>query len=113
MLNLIFNAAALIPQSRSVYRTIELVDGWDGRIIQTELYFNVMDGAMIVISMYCLNVLHPGRLLGFGDAPTVETVRLDPGRNSHEKLKDACELGYSGCARNISLTNVLKFKVWL
>lgn len=26
--------------SRAVYRTIELVDGWNGRIITTELYFS-------------------------------------------------------------------------
>ena len=26
---------------RSVYRTIELVDGFDGRIIQTEVYFSM------------------------------------------------------------------------
>lgn len=49
---------------RSVYRTIELTDGWNGRIITTEIYFNVMDGAMILLSMYCLNALHPGHLLG-------------------------------------------------
>ncbi|KAF9790457.1 RTA1-domain-containing protein [Thelephora terrestris] len=49
---------------RSVYRTIELTDGWNGRIITTEIYFNTMDGAMIVLAMYCLNVFHPGRLLG-------------------------------------------------
>jgi len=49
---------------RSVYRTIELTDGWSGRIITTELYFNVMDGAMILLAMFCLNFFHPGRLLG-------------------------------------------------
>lgn len=49
---------------RSVYRTIELTDGWNGRIITTEIYFNVMDGAMILLSMYCLNAFHPGHLLG-------------------------------------------------
>jgi len=49
---------------RSVYRTIELTDGWDGRIITTEIYFNIMDGAMIVLAMFCLNFFHPGPLLG-------------------------------------------------
>lgn len=49
---------------RSVYRTIELIDGWEGRIITTELYFNAMDGAMILLTMICLNFFHPGRLLG-------------------------------------------------
>ncbi|GBE84524.1 Sphingoid long-chain base transporter RSB1 [Sparassis crispa] len=49
---------------RSVYRTIELVDGWDGTIIQTQVYFNVFDAAMITVAMYVLNAMHPGRLLG-------------------------------------------------
>ncbi|KAI0741783.1 RTA1-domain-containing protein [Daedaleopsis nitida] len=49
---------------RSVYRTVELADGWLGRIIATETYFNVLDGLMIVFAMFTLNVFHPGFLLG-------------------------------------------------
>ena len=56
--------ASLALYVRSIYRTIELIDGWEGRIITTELYFNTMDGAMILLMMYSLNFLHPGRLLG-------------------------------------------------
>jgi len=48
---------------RSVYRTIELSDGWSGRIIHTQRYFNVLDGAMILLAMYTLNIFHPGTLL--------------------------------------------------
>ncbi|KAH9941797.1 RTA1 like protein-domain-containing protein [Epithele typhae] len=48
---------------RAVYRTIELADGFDGRIIHTQVYFNVLDGAMVTLTMYTLNVLHTGRLL--------------------------------------------------
>ncbi|KDQ59799.1 hypothetical protein JAAARDRAFT_175339 [Jaapia argillacea MUCL 33604] len=48
---------------RSVYRTVELTDGWNGRIISTQVYFNVLDGGMITIAMYTLNFFHPGRLL--------------------------------------------------
>jgi len=48
---------------RSVYRTIELSDGWSGRIIHTQRYFNILDGAMILLAMYTLNVFHPGILL--------------------------------------------------
>jgi hypothetical protein len=61
------HSVVLILQSRSIYRTIELSNGWNGRIITTELYFNVMDGAMIVASMFCLNILHPGALLEHDD----------------------------------------------
>jgi hypothetical protein len=66
---------------RSVYRTIELSNGWSGRIIQTQVYFSefffsfrwtaladnssqdVLDGTMIVMAMYTLNFIHPGFLL--------------------------------------------------
>jgi len=48
---------------RSIYRTIELADGWTGRIITTQVYFNVLDGAPIVLAMVTLNVFHPGWLL--------------------------------------------------
>jgi hypothetical protein len=45
---------------RSVYRLIELSDGWTGRIIRTELYFDVLDGTMIVLAIYTINFIHPG-----------------------------------------------------
>ncbi|EIM90022.1 RTA1-domain-containing protein [Stereum hirsutum FP-91666 SS1] len=48
---------------RSVYRTIELADGWNGTVITTQVYFNVFDGAMITLAMYTLNIFHPGFLL--------------------------------------------------
>jgi len=48
---------------RSIYRTIELSNGWDGRIIQNETYFNVLDAGAICLAMYTLNCLHPGFLL--------------------------------------------------
>ncbi|TBU35300.1 RTA1-domain-containing protein [Dichomitus squalens] len=48
---------------RSIYRTIELSDGFHGRIIRTEVYFNVLDGAMVVLAMFSLNFFHPARLL--------------------------------------------------
>ncbi|KAJ2915435.1 hypothetical protein MD484_g4983, partial [Candolleomyces efflorescens] len=38
---------------------LELADGWNGRIIRTELYFNVLDGAMVVLAIYTLNIVHP------------------------------------------------------
>ncbi|KII94270.1 hypothetical protein PLICRDRAFT_422235 [Plicaturopsis crispa FD-325 SS-3] len=48
---------------RSIYRTIELADGWNGRIIHTQVYFNVLDGAMIILAIITLNIAHPGLLL--------------------------------------------------
>jgi len=45
---------------RAIYRTIELSDGWDGRIISTQVLFNVLDGAMVLSAITTLNVFHPG-----------------------------------------------------
>ncbi|KAF9647550.1 RTA1-domain-containing protein [Thelephora ganbajun] len=80
--------SSLMIYVRSVYRTIELVDGWGGRIIKNELYFDVMDGAMIVASMYCLNIFHPGRLLGPGGTPAKGVASLNLSADSLEKTKE-------------------------
>ncbi|PIL22831.1 transporter [Ganoderma sinense ZZ0214-1] len=53
----------LVLYIRSIYRTIELADGFHGRIIETQVYFNVLDGAMVVLAMYSLIAFHPARLL--------------------------------------------------
>lgn len=48
---------------RTVYRTIELQDGWGGRIIAEEHLFNALDGMPITVAMFTLNVFHPGLLV--------------------------------------------------
>ncbi|KAJ3558818.1 hypothetical protein NM688_g698 [Phlebia brevispora] len=48
---------------RSVYRTAELGDGWTGKILRTQVYFSIFDGAMIVVAIYAVNVFHPGFLM--------------------------------------------------
>ncbi|KAJ8456941.1 hypothetical protein ONZ51_g11824 [Trametes cubensis] len=71
---------------RSIYRTAELTDGWRGKIITTEVYFNVFDATMIVLAMFTLSVFHPGHMLGpastwktaaaKGDEETQSNIRL-------------------------------------
>ncbi|KAJ7115433.1 RTA1-like protein [Mycena epipterygia] len=56
--------STLVLFIRSVYRIIELAGGWHGRVLHTEVYFNVLDGGMVVLAIICINVAHPGRLLG-------------------------------------------------
>ncbi|KAI0825087.1 RTA1 like protein [Trametes gibbosa] len=48
---------------RGIYRTIELADGWNGQVIRTQSLFVVFDGVMVFLTMFTLNVFHPGRLL--------------------------------------------------
>ncbi|RAH72299.1 RTA1 domain-containing protein [Aspergillus aculeatinus CBS 121060] len=51
---------------RSIYRTIELSQGWSGYLITHEVYFIVLDGVMMVIAVAVFNVFHPGWLLPKG-----------------------------------------------
>ncbi|KAJ7511374.1 RTA1 like protein-domain-containing protein [Mycena galericulata] len=80
---LVFNTTCLFI--RAVYRVIELSDGWTGRIIHTQVYFNVLDGAMITLAMITLNIAHPGALLGLHSA--VADVKDVESEDGEEKLK--------------------------
>ncbi|KAJ7685952.1 RTA1 like protein-domain-containing protein [Mycena rosella] len=55
--------STLLLSIRCIYRIIQLATGWTGRIIQTEAYFDVFDGAMVLLAMVTFNLAHPGRLL--------------------------------------------------
>ncbi|KAI5781921.1 RTA1 like protein-domain-containing protein [Geopyxis carbonaria] len=45
---------------RSVYRLIEMSQGWEGELIRNETYFFVLEGIMVVLAVLVLNVFHPG-----------------------------------------------------
>ncbi|OQE47224.1 hypothetical protein PENCOP_c001G00744 [Penicillium coprophilum] len=64
---------------RSIYRTIELSQGWDGYLITHETYFIALDGAMMVLSVAVFNVLHPGWMLPSEkpDSYKMETASVD------------------------------------
>ncbi|KAG8949405.1 hypothetical protein FRC04_008640 [Tulasnella sp. 424] len=51
---------------RSIYRTIELLGGWNGAIFVNERLFNSLDGMPIFVAMFVLNVFHPGRFIAIG-----------------------------------------------
>ncbi|KAJ6518511.1 RTA1-domain-containing protein [Mycena vulgaris] len=71
---LAFSTAALFI--RSIYRIIELSTGWHGKVIETEIYFNIFDGGMVVLAIYTLNIAHPGLLLGSARTPEPRRVTL-------------------------------------
>ena len=44
---------------RNFYRAIELSQGWSGYLITHEVYFCVLDGALMVIAAVVFNLVHP------------------------------------------------------
>ncbi|KAF8878965.1 hypothetical protein BD779DRAFT_1676648 [Infundibulicybe gibba] len=61
IISLVFSTTCLFI--RSVYRTVELVGGFTGKVFKTEVYFNALDGGMVILAMFTLNLAHPGLLL--------------------------------------------------
>ncbi|KAL9040678.1 MAG: hypothetical protein Q9180_001763 [Flavoplaca navasiana] len=68
---------------RSVYRTIELLQGWRGYLITRERYFIALDGAMILGALVVYNLLNPGELLR--KVGQEEVKNLTPGGRSDEE----------------------------
>ena len=56
-----FSAFCIIV--RNFYRAIELSQGWSGYLITHEVYFAVLDGALMVMSVGVFNIFFPARYL--------------------------------------------------
>ena len=83
--------AAGSPIFRAIYRTVELADGWTGKVIQTQSLFSksmdepstgglltpaaatvVFDGVMVFSTMLILNICHPGLILRTPPEPQMQ-----------------------------------------
>jgi hypothetical protein len=49
--------------ARNVFRSIELLEGWRGKLQTHEDYIIGLDGALMLLAVVMLNISHPGRLL--------------------------------------------------
>lgn len=74
------SAAIAFIYVRSIYRTIELLQGWDGFLITHEVYFVVLDGVMMVCAVFVFNLVHPGWFL-------VDERRSDKGKNGGDDVE--------------------------
>ncbi|KAF7557888.1 hypothetical protein G7Z17_g258 [Cylindrodendrum hubeiense] len=55
---------------RCIYRTIELLQGWDGELMSTEGYFIGLDGACIAIAIGIFCIFDPAVLLNIEKTPS-------------------------------------------
>lgn len=62
---LIFATAlsGLMIYIRSIYRTVELLQGWSGYLITHEGYFIGLDAALMLVAVVAFNFIHPGWFL--------------------------------------------------
>ena len=52
--------ATILILIRSIYRVVELQDGYTGKVASNEPAFIVLEGVLIVLAGHVLTVLHPG-----------------------------------------------------
>ena len=62
---------------RCIYRIAEMAGGWRNPIMQDQIAFIVLDGAMCVIAVLAMNIFHPGFLFKQSYA-TIEAERVKP-----------------------------------
>ncbi|KAI9733667.1 MAG: hypothetical protein M1834_003269 [Cirrosporium novae-zelandiae] len=84
---------------RSIYRTIELLQGWRGYLIEHEGYFIALDGTMMASCVIVFNIFNPAELIPRMDsAPLVEGEQARPKkpifrlRRNAEKERDSEEV---------------------
>ncbi|KAJ9195579.1 hypothetical protein DTO021D3_5035 [Paecilomyces variotii] len=68
---------------RSIYRTIELLQGWSGYLITHERFFIALDGAMMAPAVAIFNFIHPGWFI-----PSQKTVSVDVGQEMSSKSSE-------------------------
>ena len=67
--------AAFCIMVRNFYRAVELAQGWDGYLITHEVYFAVLDGALMVMAVVVFNLFFPTQYVtGEPDAEKVSSV---------------------------------------
>jgi hypothetical protein len=52
----------------SIYRSIELSQGWHGEIIENQMLFNLLDGMLILLATLTFVILHPAMVTPRGNA---------------------------------------------
>ncbi|KAF5588400.1 pisatin demethylase cytochrome P450 monooxygenase [Fusarium pseudocircinatum] len=62
---------------RCIYRTVELLEGWDGKLMKTEGYFIGLDGVCIAVAILIFCIFDPAVLLDHDKQPELSFNELN------------------------------------
>jgi len=87
--------ASLAIFIRSIFRCVELSEGFDGKLANDEVTYMILEGAMVVIAVGLLTAFHPG--FAFGGMWNSATWTLRGRKNARgvgmkQKIPEALEL---------------------
>lgn len=57
-------ASTLLIYTRSIYRVVELAEGWNGKLMTTEIYLLILEALLVFLALACLTFIYPGAVLG-------------------------------------------------
>ncbi|CDU26002.1 uncharacterized protein SPSC_06173 [Sporisorium scitamineum] len=63
ILNAVIGISTLFILVRCIYRIVEMAEGWLGYLATTPVYFDILDGLMILFAIGIFIPFYPGRLL--------------------------------------------------
>lgn len=61
-------ASTLLIYVRSIYRVVELSEGWNGTLMYHEVYLMTLEMMLVASAVLCLTIYHPAFKFGRGDA---------------------------------------------
>lgn len=61
-------ASTLLIYARSIYRVVELSEGWNGDLMYHEVYLMTLEFLLVILGVFCLTAYHPGFKFGRGSA---------------------------------------------
>lgn len=62
--SLALGLATILLFIRTVFRSVELSEGFSGHLANNEIEFMILDGVMVILASITLTVFHPGRIFG-------------------------------------------------
>lgn len=69
--------SCLMIYIRSIYRTIELMQGWSGYIITHQAYFVALDAVLMLLAVTVFNFIHPGWFLPYNKGFLIAVVSAE------------------------------------
>lgn len=84
---LALSTSVLLVYVRCIYRVVEMAEGFDGYLADTEIYFMILEAMMIALSVALLTIFYPGFVYGhihivvgksFKDLFSVKKERYQP-----------------------------------
>lgn len=69
---------------RSIFRVIEMAQGWEGELMGNETMFFVLEGVMVAVAVVALTVFHPGYTFaeGYGKKAILTKAQMKASNNS-------------------------------